>query len=92
MKGDVMTAFQHCINPDCGHTFDLLEVHHRCPDCGAMHTIFGESHLDQVAQELGVPVLARLPIDPELAASVDTGKVEYIERNYLDEVAAQLDR
>ncbi len=36
MKGDVMTAFQHCINPDCGHTFDLLEVHHRCPDCGAL--------------------------------------------------------
>ena len=31
-----MTAFQHCINPDCGHSFDLLEVHHRCPDCGAL--------------------------------------------------------
>ena len=63
----------------------------RCPDCGAMHTIFGESHLDQVAAELNVPVLARLPIDPELAASVDAGKVEYIERNYLDEVAEKLD-
>ena len=63
----------------------------RCPDCGAMHTIFGESHLEQVAAELNVPVLARLPIDPELAASVDAGKVEYIERNYLDEVAEKLD-
>ena len=63
----------------------------RCPDCGAMHSIFGESHLDQVAAELGIPVLARLPIDPELAASVDTGKVEYIQRNYLDEVADKLD-
>ena len=63
----------------------------RCPDCGATHTIFGESHLDQVAAELNVPVLARLPIDPELAASVDAGKVEYIERNYLDEVAEKLD-
>ena len=49
------------------------------------------SHLEQVAAELNVPVLARLPIDPELAASVDAGKVEYIERNYLDEVAEKLD-
>ena len=63
----------------------------RCPDCGATHTIFGESRLDQVAAELNVPILARLPIDPELAASVDAGKVEFIERNYLDEVAEKLD-
>ena len=65
---------------------------YRCPDCGATHSIFGQSHLDDVAKELGVPVLARLPIDPELAASVDAGKVEYLERNYLDEVAEKLDR
>ena len=64
----------------------------QCPDCGKKISVFGESHLDEVAAKFGLPVLARLPIDPELAASVDTGKVEYIERNYLDEVAAQLDR
>lgn len=29
-------AFQRCINPDCGATYDLLEVHHRCPACGAL--------------------------------------------------------
>ena len=65
---------------------------YRCPDCGATHSIFGQSHLEEVSKELGVPVLARLPIDPELAASVDAGKVEYLERNYLDEVAEKLDR
>jgi hypothetical protein len=45
-----------------------------------------------VARELGLPILARLPIDPALAAACDAGKVEGAERNYLEEVAAQLDR
>lgn len=47
-----------------------------CPDCGKRHAIFGESKLDDVAKELGVPVLARLPIDPKTAALVDKGAVE----------------
>ncbi|MGI5963536.1 MAG: P-loop NTPase [Lawsonibacter sp.] len=63
----------------------------QCPDCGSKHTIFGESHLDQVAAEMEVPVLAQLPIDPALAALVDQGKVEQVEPNYLTDVAAQLD-
>ena len=63
----------------------------QCPDCGSKHTIFGESHLDQVAEELGVPVLARLPIDPGLAAACDRGEIETYEPNYLADVAAQLD-
>ena len=45
-----------------------------------------------MARELGLPILARLPIDPALAAACDAGKVEGAERNYLEEVAAQLDR
>ena len=64
----------------------------QCPDCGSKHAIFGESHLDQVAEELGVPVLARLPIDPALAALFDQGKVEQVEKNYLEDVAANLDK
>jgi Mrp family chromosome partitioning ATPase len=63
----------------------------QCPDCGAKHSIFGESHLDKVAAELEVPVLARLPMDPDLAALFDAGKIEQVERNYLQEVADRLD-
>ena len=63
----------------------------QCPDCGGKHAIFGESHLDQVARELEVPVLARLPIDPKLAAAFDAGQLEQAERNYLEPVAAHLD-
>ena len=71
----------------------LVENYSRfqCPDCGAMHTIFGESHLDQVAAELEVPVLARLPIDPALAAAFDSGALESIPSTYLEDVAARLD-
>jgi len=63
----------------------------RCPDCGKEHTIFGESRLDEVAAQLEIPVLARLPIDPELAAAFDAGLIEQVERNYLEEVAAHID-
>ena len=63
----------------------------QCPDCGKRHAIFGESRIDQVAAQLGLSVLARLPIDPALAAACDAGEVETMPHNYLDEVAARLD-
>mgnify|MGYP000407628659 CR=1 FL=1 len=47
-----------------------------CPDCKKKYNIFGESKIDEVAKELGVPVLARLPIDPKTASLVDKGAVE----------------
>ncbi len=47
---------------------------YQCPDCGARHAIFGESRLEEVARELGLPILARLPIDPALAAACDAGR------------------
>lgn len=65
--------------------------YYQCPDCGAKHAIFGESRLDEVARELALPILARLPIDPTVAAAFDAGKMEAVSPNYLEEVAAQLD-
>ena len=63
----------------------------QCPDCGKQHAIFGESHIDKVAAELEVPVLARLPIDPTLAAAFDAGKIEDFPANYMAELADRLD-
>ena len=62
-----------------------------CPDCGVRHTVFGESKIDKVAEDLGLKVLARRPIDPRLAAAGDAGAVEDLEHNYLTGLAAQLD-
>ena len=56
-----------------------------CPDCGKQIAVFGESHIDEVAENYGVKVLARIPIDPKIAASVDAGTVEYLEAPWLKE-------
>ena len=54
-----------------------------CPDCGKEFPVFGESKIEAVAEELGVPVLARLPIDPATAALVDKGAVELADDKYV---------
>jgi Mrp family chromosome partitioning ATPase len=51
----------------------------RCPDCGKKIQVFGKSHLDAVVSEYGLPVLARLPIDPEVAEKCDAGRIEEVE-------------
>ena len=66
--------------------------YYQCPDCGSRHLIFGESHLEDVAKDLELPILARLPIDPELAALFDSGRIEQAEHNPLDAVADELIR
>ncbi|MDY4953110.1 MAG: Mrp/NBP35 family ATP-binding protein [Candidatus Onthomonas sp.] len=62
----------------------------QCPDCGKKHEIFGKSHIEKVATENHVPVLARLPIDPNLAAACDTGKIEEMDTDYLADTAKML--
>ena len=47
-----------------------------CPDCKKKINIFGESKADEIAKQLGVPVLAKLPINPATASLVDKGAVE----------------
>ena len=49
-----------------------------CPDCGKKISVFGKSKLDQVAESFGLPVLARLPIDPAVAESYDNGRMEAV--------------
>jgi len=61
-----------------------------CPECGKKFSVFGESHVDEIAEKYGISVLAKLPIDSELAKSVDNGRVEFFEGNYLDEAAEKL--
>ncbi len=54
-----------------------------CPDCGKEYKIFGESKIDEIAAELGVPVLAKLPIDPKTANLVDKGAIELADDKYV---------
>lgn len=54
-----------------------------CPDCGKRISVFGESHIEETAKEYGIPVLAQIPINPQIAGSVDQGLVEKIETPWL---------
>ena len=58
-----------------------------CPDCGKKLHIFGEGKTDEAAARYGLPVLAKMPIDPALAALVDAGRIEDFSGNWLDGAA-----
>lgn len=62
----------------------------RCPDCGKRHAIFGESHIEQIAAEYHLPVLARLPINPAVAQACDNGNAEDLDTTELEAALAQL--
>ncbi|MCR5695227.1 MAG: Mrp/NBP35 family ATP-binding protein [Clostridia bacterium] len=50
-----------------------------CPDCGAKHSIFGESNVDKTAEKFGIANVAKLPLDPKLSAACDKGMIELFE-------------
>ena len=54
-----------------------------CPDCGCHINIFGESKAEAVASENGIPLLARVPLDPKLTSLVDKGVIELMENDYI---------
>lgn len=56
-----------------------------CPDCGKKISIFGESHVKEVADKYDLLVLSQLPINPSLTAAVDAGNVEDLEFSYMDD-------
>ncbi|MBQ8358271.1 MAG: Mrp/NBP35 family ATP-binding protein [Clostridia bacterium] len=64
----------------------------KCPDCGKELHVFGESHIAEVAEKFGYPVLARIPMDPALAALVDAGRIETLADNPLDDAVNLLEK
>ena len=63
----------------------------QCPDCGKKIEVFGESHVDAIARQYGIPHTAALPIDRKLAASADKGMIELTNGDWLDEIANAID-
>jgi len=64
----------------------------QCPDCGRKINVFGKSHLDQVAKEFDLPILARLPIDPNVAEAYDNGLMETVDTTAMAEVVAAVEK
>ncbi len=55
----------------------------KCPDCGKQISVFGESHIEETAAMLSLPVLGKLPIDPSFAKAADAGKFYEADNPYL---------
>ncbi len=62
-----------------------------CPDCGRHISVFGDSHLEELAQKHATEVLARLPLDPALPALCDKGLIELFECDYLEGAADRIE-
>ena len=54
--------------------------------------IFGKSHIEEIAKKFVIKTFAKVPINPEIANSVDTGSIEKLEVPYLDDVATMLEK
>ena len=57
----------------------------KCPHCGEEIKVFGESHVEEAAGELGIALAGRMPIDPSLAQAADAGKFAEVSNPYLHE-------
>jgi Mrp family chromosome partitioning ATPase len=64
----------------------------KCPDNDKNYQIFGESHIEEIADEHNLKVLAKIPVDPKLSVACDRGMVELFEGNWLEQVAGVLEK
>ena len=55
----------------------------QCPNCNEKHYIYGESHIDEIAEKNGLEVLGRIPFDSKLTAASDNGAIELFEGDWL---------
>ena len=66
--------------------------YYKCDECGKEHHIFGESHVQEIAEKHAIPVVVKLPMDRQIAAACDTGKIEMFEGAYLEPVADAIEK
>jgi len=62
----------------------------KCPDCGKVHSIFGESKAAELAAKHGIKSVASLPIDPSVARAVDAGQIEFADTTPLDALVEEI--
>ncbi len=61
-----------------------------CPDCGKKISVFGESHIDEIAASLNIPVLGKIPVQPEYTKAADSGSFAGVINPYTDDAAVLL--
>ena len=61
-----------------------------CPDCGKKINVFGESRIDEIAADLGIKVLGKMPIDPALAEMVEKERFYEVDNDYIKDAVDAL--
>ena len=61
-----------------------------CPNCHEKHSVYGESHIEEIAAKYDIKNIAKLPMNPKLAAACDKGMIELFEGDWLDDFAKKL--
>jgi len=64
----------------------------KCPDCGREIDVFGKSKLDEKAKSMGIEILGRIPIDPELSMLSDEGRFTEFKSDYLQSAADKVEK
>ncbi|MDO5022280.1 MAG: Mrp/NBP35 family ATP-binding protein [Eubacteriales bacterium] len=64
----------------------------KCPDNGKDYKIFGESHIEEIAEKHNLNVLAKIPIDPNISAASDMGAIETFNGDWFDTLAKTLEK
>jgi hypothetical protein len=54
--------------------------------------VFGDSHIEEIADKFGYDLLGKILMDYKLAALVDKGWIEMMENSYLEAAADAIER
>lgn len=63
-----------------------------CDKCNEKHNIFGDSHIEQIADKYGIKNISKIPMNKKLSAAVDKGMTELFEGDWLDNMADAADK
>jgi len=64
----------------------------KCPGCDQEYKIFGDSHIEEIAEKHNLEILAKLPIDPHIAAACDKGMIELFDGDWFSNIAKILEK
>lgn len=62
-----------------------------CPDCGKEIRVFGDSHIEEIAERNGIGKTAKIPMDTRLAGACDKGMIELFSGDWLNEVFSAIE-
>ncbi len=62
----------------------------KCPDCGRETRLFGKSHIEEIVNQYSIPLLARIPVDPDIAEYCDRGEIEKLDVSWMEDAVTAI--